>query len=77
MKMIRKLDKTGDTAIEFTEADAEATAKAKAVFDEWMEKKLPAFLTKRPNGQADEKITDFGKIEEGAEVVLVPGIIAG
>lgn len=77
MKVIRVLDKTGDTAIEFTEADAEATAKAKAVFDDWMAKKLPAFHTKRPNGQPDEKITNFGKIEEGAEVVLVPAIIAG
>lgn len=77
MKMIRVLDKTGDTAIEFDEANAEATAKAKAVFDDWMKKNLPAFLTKRPNGKPDEKITDFGQIEEGAETVLVPAIVAG
>lgn len=77
MKMIRVLDKTGDTAIEFTDADTEATAKAKAVFDDWMAKKLPAFMTKRQNGQPDEPIKDFGKIEEGSEVVLVPAIVAG
>jgi hypothetical protein len=77
MKMIRVLDSTGDTAIEFDEANAEATAKAKATFDAWMAKKLPAFMTKRPDGKPDEKITSFGQIEEGSEVVLVPGIVAG
>lgn len=77
MKTIRVLDKTGDTALTFEDADAEAVAKAKAVFDGWMEKKLPAFLTKRPNGKPDVKITSFDKIEEGAETVLVPAIVAG
>ena len=77
MKVIRILDKTGDTAIEFADTDTEAVAKAKAVFDDWMAKKLPAFLTKRANGKPDEKITSFGQIEEGAETVLVPAIIAG
>lgn len=77
MKTIRVLDKTGDTAITFEDADVEATTKAKAVFDDWMKKKLPAFLTKRPNGKPDEKITSFDKIEEGAETVLVPAIVAG
>ena len=41
MKLIRVLDSTGDTAIEFDEANAEATAKAKAVFDDWMAEKHP------------------------------------
>lgn len=77
MKIIRVLDKTGDTAIEFDEANAEATAKAKEVFDAWMGKKLPAFLTKRPGGKPDELITSFDQIEEGAETVLVPAIVAG
>lgn len=77
MKVIRILDSTGDTAIEFTDANTEATAKAKAVFDDWMAKKRPAFLTKRPDGKPDEKITSFDQIEEGAETVLVPAIVAG
>ena len=77
MKMIRVLDKSGDTCIEFDEATPEALAKAKDVFDGWMKKKLPAFLTKRPNGKPDEKITSFDQIEEGAETVLVPAIVAG
>ena len=77
MKTIRILDKTGDTAITFDEADADATAKAKAVFDDWMAKKLPAFLTKRQGGKPDEKINSFDQIEEGAETLLVPGIVAG
>lgn len=79
MKMIRKLDRTGDSVIEFdeTEATAEQTAKAKAVFDEWMSKKLPAFLTKREGGKPDIKITSFDQIEAGAETILVPAIVAG
>ena len=77
MKLIRVLDKSGDTAIEFDEANAEATAKAKAVFDDWMAKKRPAFLTKRADGKADEKITSFDQIEDGAETLLIPAIVAG
>ena len=79
MKMLRMLDKSGDTVIEFdeTEATAEQTAKAKEVFDAWMGKKLPAFLTKREGGKPDLKITDFGQIESGAETILVPAIVAG
>lgn len=79
MKMLRMLDKTGDTVIEFdeTEATSEQRAKAKAVFDAWMEKKLPAFSTNRPEGKADEKITSFDQIESGAETILVPAITAG
>ena len=77
MKKLVILDKTGDTVMEFAEADAEATAKAKQVFDEWMAKKLPAILTKRPNGQPDEKITSFDQVEAGAETVLIPAIVAG
>ncbi len=77
MKTIRVLDKTGDTCIEFDEATPEALEKAKAVFDGWMAKKLPAFLTKRANGKPDEKITSFDQIEDGAETVLVPAIVAG
>jgi hypothetical protein len=77
MKVIRILDKSGDTTVTFDETDAEATAKAKKVFDEWMAKKLPAFQTKRTDGKADVKITSFDEIEDGAEVVLVPAIVAG
>ena len=77
MKMLRVLDKTGDTVIEFDEATAEQTAKAKQVFDDWMAKKLPAFSTNRPEGKPDMRITSFDQIEEGAETILVPAITAG
>ena len=79
MKTIRKLDKTGDTCVQFddTEATAAQRAEAKALFDDWMAKKLPAFSTKRPGGQEDLKITSFDQIEEGAETILVPAIVAG
>ena len=79
MKTLRKLDHTGDTCIQFdeTEATAAQQAQAKALFDDWMKRKLPAFLTKRPGGKEDLKITSFDQIEEGAETILVPAIVAG
>lgn len=79
MKMLRILDRSGDTVIEFdeTEATAAQTAKAKAVFDDWMAKKRAAFLTKRADGKPDLKITSFDQIEAGAETLLIPQIVAG
>lgn len=79
MKTIRILDKTGDTCLEFDETTAtdEQRAAAEKVFNEFMEKKLPAFMTKRANGEPDKKVTSFGDIEEGSEVILVPAIVAG
>ena len=77
MKTLRVIDSTGDTCITFDDTDTDAVAKAKEVFDGWMKKKLPAFLTKRENGKPDEKITSFDQIEDGAETILVPAIVAG
>lgn len=77
MKKIVMLDKTGDTVLEFTDTDVEGMAAAKKVFDDWMQKKLPAFLTKRLGGKPDEKITSFDQVEEGAETILFPAITAG
>jgi hypothetical protein len=77
MKKLVILDKTGDTVMEYTETDAEGMAAAKKVFDEWMSKKLPAFLTKRPGGAPDQKITSFDQVEDGAETLLFPAITAG
>ena len=79
MKTVRKLDKTGDTCLQFdeTEATAEQRAQAKALFEEHVMKKLPVFSTNRPGGAEDLKITSFDQIEEGAETILVPAIVAG
>ena len=77
MKTIKRLDKTGDTAITFDETTPEQLAAAKAMFENWMERKLPAFSTKRPGGAEDVKITSFDQIEDGAETILVPAIVAG
>lgn len=77
MKTLRILDSSGDTCVEFDEANPEAMAKAKVIFDDWMAKKLPAFSTKRAFGKPDEKITTFEQIEHGADTILVPRIVAG
>lgn len=79
MKMIRVLDSSGDTVIEFDETQATAAqqAESKAVFDKWMAGKGAAFLTNRSNKRPDLKITNFGQIEDGAETILVKQITAG
>ena len=79
MKIIRLLDASGDTVIEFDETEATATQKAEAkkVFDDWMAKKRTAFQVQRPNKAPDMKLTSFDQIEDGAEVILVPKISAG
>lgn len=77
MKTLRVLDSSGDTVIEFDETTKEAEAKAKEIFDGWMAKHRTAFSTKRPDGKPDQKITSFDQIENGAETILVPAIVAG
>lgn len=79
MKTMRVLDVTGDTTIAFdeTETTAAARAQAEVTFNAWMEKQHPAFMTQRPGGAPDLKITAFGQIEDGAEVLLFKPITAG
>ena len=71
--------KNGDTVIEFdeTEATAAQRAEAKRIFDEWIAKKLPVYVTKRANGQPDKPITNFNEVESGADTILIPAIVAG
>jgi hypothetical protein len=78
MKMLRILNHTGDTVIEFdeTEVTAEARAEAEAAFDK-AKKGATAFLTKRPNNQPDKIIKTFADMEDGAETIMVPPIVAG
>lgn len=79
MKILRQLDHTGDTVLEFdeTEATAEQRAEAKKVFDAWMKKKGTAYLTKRADNKPDLKLTSFDQLEDGAEALLIPAIVAG
>jgi hypothetical protein len=76
MKTVRMLDDTGDTRVDFSVKDSKATAEAQALFER-IKKAGTAIQTKRPGGLPDEVITDFDKIEEGAEVILVRPIVAG
>lgn len=79
MKTLRKLDHTGDTEYVFDETTetADQLAEARQAFYEHVGRKLPAFQTKRADGKPDEQIRIFTDIEDGAEVILVPAIVAG
>lgn len=78
MKTLKFLDKTGDTVIEFDETEAKAGAKreAQALFER-MRKGGMVVSTKRPGGQPDQVIRNFDQIEDGAETIVVPPIVAG
>lgn len=79
MKILRQLNHTGDTVIEFDETEATTAQRsaAETVFNDWMAKNRTAFLTNRPNKAPDLKLTSFDQIEDGAEALLIPQIIAG
>lgn len=71
---IRKMDQTGDTALEFDLADPQAKAKAQAEFDALM--KRNATVVAFPAGSKDgTKVTAFKDLQE--ENVVVPAIIGG
>ena len=76
--MLRILNHTGDTVIEFdeTEVTAEAKREAQLAFDK-AKAGATAFLTKRSGGLPDLKITSFDQLEDGAEAIMVPPIVAG
>lgn len=80
-KILRRLDSTGDTAIEFdpdvkTKPASKATDEARALFERLTAKEgAIAFNVNRGDGKPDEKITKFGQIEN--ETILVPKIVGG
>lgn len=77
MKRLRVMDSTGDTAIEFDEAQAEAkaTAEAQALFERMTGKGAAVFAVNRGDGQADKRVKNFNELE--AENVIVPLIVGG
>jgi hypothetical protein len=77
MKIIRVLDSSGDRAITFDdgEACALARAEARALFEHMLARGATAFKVNRGDGRADEKVTDFGALDN--ETILVPRIAGG
>lgn len=72
-KVLRALGPSGDTAIEFSEADEAALAKANALFQSLTRAGASAFT-----GRAGEPMHRIGRLEEaGPETVLVPRNVAG
>lgn len=78
MKHIRILDKTGDTEIKWDDSKVtkEARELAEAAFAR-AQKGGTAILTKRAAGAPDMVIKSFGQIEDGAEAIFIPAIVAG
>lgn len=79
-KLIRKLDSSGDTVIEFDpevsdEAQAKATAEAKALFERMLANGGRAFKVHRAEKQPDAPVYKFGEIEN--ETILVPRVVGG
>jgi hypothetical protein len=75
MKVIRKLDSSGDSAVTFDPADAKATAEAKALFDRLKDEGRVPFAVNRADGQPDKKLGSFKEVEN--ETVFIPLITGG
>lgn len=77
MKKLRMMDSTGDTVIEFNEAEAKAkaTLEAKALFERMAEGAGAVFAVNRGEGKADKRVTSFKDLE--ADNVVVPRIVGG
>ena len=72
-KVIRALGPSGDTAIEFSEADPAALAEANALFERLTRAGASAF-----SGRADEPMRRIDRLDQaGPETVLVPRNVAG
>lgn len=76
MKKLRMMDSTGDTVIEFDEAqlEASATKEAQELFAR-MADKGAVFAVNRGAGQADKRVTNFNELE--ADNIAVPRIVGG
>ena len=73
MKLLRALGPSGDTSIEFSEADPAALAQANALFERLTRAGASAF-----SGRADEPMRRIDRLEQaGPETVLVPRNVAG
>jgi hypothetical protein len=73
-KVLRIMNKSGDAVLEFDTVDAEATAKAKAEFDDLMKRHATVVTFKEP-GQPGEVVRKFEDLAE--ESVVVPAIVGG
>lgn len=74
-KTLRVMDRTGDTAVTFYEADAESVRKARALYEQATKKASAVFAVNRADGAPDRKVTRFEDLEE--ENVVVPAIVGG
>lgn len=78
MNILRNLDSSGDSPIEFddSQAMAEARAKAKALFERVTQKEGGAAFNINPiPGEPDKKITSFEQAQ--GDTVLCPRIVGG
>jgi peroxiredoxin len=71
---IRKMDKTGDTALAFDLAKPEDEAKARAEFDALMKRHATVVAFPKA-GTAGETVRRFEDLQE--ENVVVPAIVGG
>lgn len=74
-KVIRYLDHTGDTRVEFDTEDKVATDEARKLFERLTKSGQPAFAVNRANGQEDKKLKSFDELEN--DTIVIPRIAGG
>jgi len=79
-KVIKVMDSTGDSRVEFETDDAasimsKSESEARALFDRLTAKASAVFAVNRGEGMPDKRVTNFNDLE--AENIIVPAIIGG
>lgn len=74
-RLLRVLDGTGDTRIEYELENPESLADARRAFDEAVRKGSSVFNVKPGSDETTQRIEDFSKLSE--EAIIVPKITGG
>ena len=75
MKLLRRLDASGDRVIHFDDTEAQVQARAQALFTRMLASGSTAFKVNRGEGRPDERINEFSALEQ--ETHIVPRIGGG
>lgn len=74
-RLLRVLDRTGDSRHSYDLSDPESTAAARRVFEDVVAKGHSVFNVKPGSNETTQRVTDFEKLSE--ESIAVPRIIGG
>lgn len=76
-RLLRVLDKTGDTRISYDLESGENLAEAKAAFAEALKKGSSVFAVKPGSNETTQRLKSFEDLSTSEEAIVVPKIVSG